>query len=444
MRTRSHALVAPVVLACRRSGDGVRGRRAAPSAGPRRRRAAPRRRRPLASPPAAPSSQRILDAGRGRAHRPSAPAAAARGQGQHERGRGAGRPGTLPAAAAGHGNGVATRARPGNFAPRPGAHPVEHRDSGLDDHAGGQQLDLRTSYDYWQFGVTATQLIYDFGQTSEKYSAAKLNADSQRLDRADHAAARSSSTCARPTSTRARTRSSSTSPRRRSTTRTSTSRRSRAWCTVGTQPPIALAQQKAAVANAVVQLITAQNNYETAKAQLNQAAGIAQGHRLRRRATRTPAPSADEDQPLETPRGEGHRGPPGDRDARASSARRRRRRWLGQGRLRALARRVGGRDRRRDRTSGQLVPNWNVGVRRSPGPSSRAGSPRAWSGRPRRGLDSVDAQKSLEELQVRLDVDSARLAVRAAKATIGAVDDALDERARAAAARRAALLDGRR
>ncbi len=41
------------------------------------------------------------------------------------------------------------------------------------------------------------------------------------------------------------------------------------------------------------------------------------------------------------------------------------------------------------------------------------------------GLQSVDAQRSLEELQVRLDVDSARLAVRAAKATIGAAEDAL-------------------
>ncbi|HEY2747972.1 MAG TPA: TolC family protein [Polyangia bacterium] len=43
---------------------------------------------------------------------------------------------------------------------------------------------------------------------------------------------------------------------------------------VGTQPEIALAQQKTAVANAQVQFITAQNNYEVAKAQLNQAIGI--------------------------------------------------------------------------------------------------------------------------------------------------------------------------
>lgn len=43
---------------------------------------------------------------------------------------------------------------------------------------------------------------------------------------------------------------------------------------VGTQPEIALAQQRTAVANAQVQLINAENNYEVAKAQLNQAIGI--------------------------------------------------------------------------------------------------------------------------------------------------------------------------
>jgi outer membrane protein len=43
---------------------------------------------------------------------------------------------------------------------------------------------------------------------------------------------------------------------------------------VGTQPEIALAQQRTAVANAQVQVINAENNYEVAKAQLNQAIGI--------------------------------------------------------------------------------------------------------------------------------------------------------------------------
>src|SRR5262249_18394298 len=43
---------------------------------------------------------------------------------------------------------------------------------------------------------------------------------------------------------------------------------------VGTRPQIDLAQGKTDVANAQVQLITAQNGYATAKLQLNQAMGI--------------------------------------------------------------------------------------------------------------------------------------------------------------------------
>ena len=68
---------------------------------------------------------------------------------------------------------------------------------------------------------------------------------------------------------------------------------------VGTQPPIALAQQKAAVANAIVQVIAAQNNYETAKAQLNQAAGITGGTDYDVSDEQLPTVS-DEDQPIET------------------------------------------------------------------------------------------------------------------------------------------------
>jgi outer membrane protein TolC len=45
--------------------------------------------------------------------------------------------------------------------------------------------------------------------------------------------------------------------------------------TATAQYTIALAQQKAAMAGAQVLLITAQNNYKTGRAQLNQAAGLA-------------------------------------------------------------------------------------------------------------------------------------------------------------------------
>ncbi len=72
----------------------------------------------------------------------------------------------------------------------------------------------------------------------------------------------------------------------------------RGFVQVGTQPDIAFAQQKASVANAHVQFITAQNGYETAKAQLNQAAGFTGGTDYDVANEDLPAVE-DEDQPLE-------------------------------------------------------------------------------------------------------------------------------------------------
>jgi outer membrane protein len=72
----------------------------------------------------------------------------------------------------------------------------------------------------------------------------------------------------------------------------------------------------------------------------------------------------------------------------------------------------------------QMVPNWNVGVGLT-WPIFQGGLTRAQVRQAEAGVQSADAQRSLEELQVRLDVDAARLSVRAAKATMGAVEDAL-------------------
>ena len=65
-----------------------------------------------------------------------------------------------------------TRARPGTSPPAPAWERSRRR-------AVGGSL-FSPSYDYFQFGVTATQLLYDFGQTSQKYDAAKLTTDAQR------------------------------------------------------------------------------------------------------------------------------------------------------------------------------------------------------------------------------------------------------------------------
>jgi outer membrane protein len=302
----------------------------------------------------------------------------------------------------------------GNFAPRPGAIP------GASGPAAGGSL-FSTSYDYWQFGVTANQLIYDFGQTTGRYDAAKLTADSQRLT--EQTTKLSILLNVRKAYFNARAAKELVDVARETLEdQNKHLAQVQGMVQVGTQPPIALAQQKASVANALVQLITAQNNYETSKAQLNQAAGLPQGTDYDVSDEDT-GPVADEDQPLETLVSKAIAARPEiaalrrSRDAQEAS----------------LSSAKGGYGPSIGATAGvtdvglnltQLVPNWNVGVGAT-WPLFQGGVTRGLVHQVEAQIDSVNAQVSIEELQVRLDVDSARLAVRAAKATIGAVDDAL-------------------
>src|SRR5580700_10731386 len=156
----------------------------------------------------------------------------------------------------------------GNYAPRPGAIPTT---LGV---AGGSLFSQ--SYDYWQFGLSATQLIYDFGQTSEKLRAADYTVDAQRAS--EQVARLGVVLNVRKAYFNARAMKELVDVAKETLDDQNKHLvQVQGMVTVGTQPQIALAQQKAAVANAVVQLITAQNNYETSKAQLNQAAGMVGG-----------------------------------------------------------------------------------------------------------------------------------------------------------------------
>jgi outer membrane protein len=301
----------------------------------------------------------------------------------------------------------------GNFAPRPGV------TTGPGQPVGGSLFS--TSYDYFQFGVTATQLLYDFGQTSQKYDAAKLTTEAQRAAeqttkltvlynvRKAYFAARANKELvdvARET----------LDDQNRHLAQV------QGMVTVGTQPPIALAQQKAAVANAVVQVITSQNNYETSKAQLNQAAGIPGGTEYDVSDEEVGA-LPDEDQPLDTLVSKAIA-------ARPELSTLRRQRESEEATLASARGTYGpsiaaaGGVTDYGTNMSQLVPNWNVGVTAT-WPLFQGGLTHALIHQAEAGLESVDAQRSVEELQVRLDVDSARLAVRAAKATLGAVGDAL-------------------
>jgi len=301
----------------------------------------------------------------------------------------------------------------GNFAPRPGVQLAPGTP------VGGSLFS--PSYDYFQFGITATQLIYDFGQTTNKYDAAKLSADSQRF--AEQTArlgvllnVRKAYFAARANKELVDVAKETLDDQNKHLAQV------QGMVTVGTQPPIALAQQKAAVANAVVQLITSQNNYETSKAQLNQAAGMPGGTGYDVSDEDVGA-LPDEDQPLETLMTKAIA-------ARPEIATLVKQRESGEATLSSAkgtyGPSIGASASVTDygTNMGQLVPNWTLGAAAT-WPIFQGGLTKGLVHQAEAGLESVDAQKAVEELQVRLDVDSARLAVRAAKATIGAVDDAL-------------------
>ncbi len=152
-----------------------------------------------------------------------------------------------------------------NFFARPGSVPAA---AGMG--TGGS---LRT-FNFFTDSVTANQLIYDFGQTSGRYAAFEASAaateDSGRATELqvllnvrtaffDAYASRALVDVARETLNNLRLHLAQIE----------------GFVKVGTRPEIDLAQARSDAANAEVQLITAENTYEISKATLNQAMGIA-------------------------------------------------------------------------------------------------------------------------------------------------------------------------
>jgi outer membrane protein len=301
----------------------------------------------------------------------------------------------------------------GNFVPRPGGLPTSQTQT--------PAWSLSTSYDYWNFGLSATQLLYDFGQTIQKYRAAEASVEAQQV--AERTARLTVVLGVRKAYFNARASKELVDVAHQTLDdQKKHLMQVQGFVQVGTQPEVALAQQKAAVANAQVQLITAQNNYETAKAQLNQAAGLTGGTEYDVGNEELPVVE-DEDQPLETLAAKAL-------VTRPEMAVLVRQREAQQATLSGVKGGYGPILSANASATEQgtaldgLVPNWAAGLAVT-WPLFQGGLTRGQVRQAEAGLQSVDAQRQLEELQIRLDVDSARLAVRAAKATISAADDAL-------------------
>jgi len=152
----------------------------------------------------------------------------------------------------------------GNFVARPGQLPNTFNSS-----AGASFR----SFNFFQFGAAASQLIWDFGLTLDRWRAAQAIAAAQlateeafrlftilnvQVSYLNAGARRDLVQVARETLANQELH----------------LKQITGFVRVGTRPEIDLAQARTDEANARVQLITAENNYAISKAQLNQAMGV--------------------------------------------------------------------------------------------------------------------------------------------------------------------------
>ncbi|MFL5274071.1 MAG: TolC family protein, partial [Anaeromyxobacteraceae bacterium] len=126
---------------------------------------------------------------------------------------------------------------------------------------------------FYQAGITASQLVYDFGQTTGRWDAAKASATAQRDN--ERTTALQATLAVRTAYFTARADQDLVGVARDNLANQELHlRQTEAFVRIGTRPEIDLALARTARANAQVQLINAENAYATAKAQLNQAMGV--------------------------------------------------------------------------------------------------------------------------------------------------------------------------
>jgi outer membrane protein len=300
-----------------------------------------------------------------------------------------------------------------NFVPQPGQVP-----SGL--------MSMGANWDtvnFWSLGIAATQLVWDFNQTPDRWRAASSNAEAQAQSeqytmtqvllnvRTAYFAARAQKALVQVA-------------HETLTNQDRHLQQIKGFVQVGTRPEIDLAQAKTDYANAQVQVITAENGYETAKAQLNQAMGV-EGPTDYDVADEQLGAIEGEDQPI---------GPLVDEAAKTRPD------------LMSLEKQIRAQELTVSSFKGAYWPSISVGTgftdragdlnNLDQGWNWNAGAALTWpifqglltNSQVRENealLTSLEAQRDLARQQVRLEVDQARLAVRAAKAAVVAAAEAL-------------------
>src|SRR5579859_4931996 len=286
--------------------------------------------------------------------------------------------------------------------------------------AGGQTASFATS-DFWNFGITASQLIWDFGQTSGRWRSAKANAAAQ--EQTERANKLQTLLNVRTAYFQARSQKANINVAKETLTNQEKHlAQIQGFVDLGTRPQIDLAQARTDVANAKVQLIAAENGYASAKAQLNQAMGSVEGTDYEV-ADESPPALPDEDQTT---------------DALVQVAVRSR------PELAALAKQIEAQEAVVSSAKANYGPtlgastgfteagryldnmawNWNAQVTLS-WPIFQGMLVPAQVREAEANLVVARAQRDASVQQLRLEVEQARLAVRSAKASLGAVEEAL-------------------
>jgi outer membrane protein len=285
--------------------------------------------------------------------------------------------------------------------------------------AGGASTNALSSA--WSFGLTGSQLIYDFGQTYDKTRAASRQVESFRAServteltvllnvrrayftaRADRALVEvAQKTLANEQKHMAQVQ---------------------GFVTAGTHAEIDLAQERSNLANDRVQLITSQNNYAVARSQLNQAMGVIGSLDYEVADEEIgPLPGEDESADSMMPQAIANRPEILTLEKQRESQR------LTVSAIRGAygpSLLATGAATEAGPALSDLNPTWYVGALLS-WPIFQGGLTTGQVHQAEANVDASDAQIAVEKLQVRVDVETALLGIRAAKASIDAANDAL-------------------
>jgi outer membrane protein len=277
------------------------------------------------------------------------------------------------------------------------------------------------TYNFFRNGLTATQLIWDFGQAWQKRNAARASAEAQ--EDTERATQLSSDLAIRAAFYQARAARDAVGVAHETLANQNKHvDQITAFTEVGTRPEIDLLQARTDQANAEVALINAQNDYATARAILNQTMGVeaAASYEVVGAAS---APLPAEDTSLETLVDEALRARP---DVAAKLAELRAQDLTNK----AIAGRYGpalsastgltynGRE------VDNLVWNWSGGFTLA-WPILEGGLVRASVREGEAKSAGLRAEVDIARQQVRVDVDQARLTIIAGKAAVAAAERSL-------------------